>query len=452
MRRRSLQMKLAIRLTIVYLMATAIAGGVLIYRAYDTASSLNDRELSLRAQDIATYVSLDGSGRPRLDLPARISADYAAASGRDIFAVRGPDGRVIAASPPSFGERIAAWPPASDEPSYFRINDVASTSQEYYGLSVAADSVAGRLSISVARLEGSEALVHSLLQEFVLDIAWIIPILVIVTLAIGILAIRGGLKPIRNVSRMAATIGPSTTSIRLPEDDLPNEITPLVGAINQALDRLEQGFAVQRQFTANAAHELRTPLAIVTMGLESLEGNGDLVKLRNDVARMNRLVDQLLRVARLDAIALDVSEIIDLNEVAATMVSTMAPWAVAQGKSIALSAVAEPVRVRGNAHAITDAVRNLIENAISNSPEGSEVTVTVRADSSISIADHGCGVCLEDRDRIFDRFWRGRGMTTQGAGLGLAIVKEIVKAHQGTVTVDDNLGGGAVFTICFRPG
>jgi signal transduction histidine kinase len=446
---RSLQVRLAVRLAALYVAATALAVGILIYQAYETAGSLNDRELSLRAADLARYVAVDSNGTARLELPPALAASYRAASNTDIFAVRrGPDA-VLAASPANFGEVAARWPLATDDPSYFRLKDFGSEGREYYGLTVMQESAAGPLSVSVARAADADILVHSLLREFVFDIGWVIPLLVIVTLVVGVLAIQSALKPIQEISQMAAAIAPGTMSIRLPEKDLPSEITPLVGAVNHALDRLEQGFDIQRQFTANAAHELRTPLAIITAALDTVDENVEITKIKADVARMNRLVDQLLRVARLDAIALDVSDRVDLNEVASDVVASMAPWSLAQHKSIALHGDDKPVVVRGNRYAIGDAIRNLVENAVAHTAPGTEVMVGTSANGSVSISDRGPGIPPDQRSHVFERFWRGRGTGSAGAGLGLAIVAEIMKAHHGSVTADDNPGGGMVFTLHF---
>ncbi|HEY7298998.1 MAG TPA: ATP-binding protein [Xanthobacteraceae bacterium] len=445
----SLQLRLALRLAALYIVVTGIAVGILVYQAYETAGSLNDRELSLRAADLARAVKVGPDGQPQVELPPMLAFNYESRTGIDMFAIRGPAGQLIGASPAEFGEVVAKWPPATDEPNYFRINSIGSGEREYYGLNIQLASAVGPLAISVAQAAEADVLIDSLLREFVLDLGWIVPILVLVTLGVGILAVRSGLKPVRQISEMAAAIGPGATSIRLPDAKLPSEIVPLVAAMNRALDRLEKGFEVQRQFTANAAHELRTPLSIITAALDGMEDNDEIAKLKSDVARMSRLVNQLLSVARLDAIALDVCEPVDLNDVAAGLVASLAPWALTQKKAIGFSGSDTPVLVKGNRYAIENAIRNLIENAIAYSPAGSEVTVATYPDGRIIVADQGPGIPPEHRSEIFQRFWRGKGVKPQGAGLGLAIVNEIMKAHHGTVSVEDKPDGGAVFTLRF---
>lgn len=445
----SLEFQLAVRLAALYVAATLIGVAALVYQAYQTADSLGDLDLRRRAVDLAALVTLGDDAKPRFSVPSKLAGVYELSAGIFLFAIRGPNGQLIAATNSEVRDLVSGWPMAGDEPNYFRLEQFGPTEQNYHGLTMSADSGAGTLSITIARASNVSEFVHTLLREFVFDIAWTIPIIVLATIAIGTLAIRRGLQPLREISAQAAAISPGSLTVRLHQENLPAEIRPLVEAMNHALDRLEKGFSVQRQFTANAAHELRTPLAVLATGLDQLEGNGELAKLKLDVARMSRLVEQLLRVARLDAIALDVSATVDLATVAAEVVEYMAPLAVARGVSLAAQGVDRAVFIKGSRYAIEDAIRNLVENGLSYTRAGTEVVVAVDAEAFVSVADRGGGVRVEDRDHIFERFWRGRGAGVGGAGLGLAIVKEIMKAHHGSVRVENHIGGGAVFIIQF---
>ena len=294
-----------------------------------------------------------------------------------------------------------------------------------------------------------EAMADRFVAEFLHDAGWVFPLFAGVVLAVAVWTIRSSLKPLRSASEKAAAITPGSMGVRLPKEALPSELVALVTAVNDALDRLEKGFDAQRQFTANAAHELRTPLAILTAGLETLPSSSEVEHLRQDAERMNRLVVQLLRVARLDAQPMDLSQTIDLGQVAEGVVERLAPWAARGGRSLAFEAASRATPVRGDPDALGDAIRNLVENAIAHSPQDEEVTVRVFDEGAVSVIDKGPGVPPELRPRIFERFWRSRERRSSGvgAGLGLSIVSEIAGAHAGRVTVGDTPGGGASFIL-----
>lgn len=443
---RSLQLRLAIRLGSLLLVATLIAAATFFYLSYRTADSLSMRTLFRLAEELAESIEHDRSLEPITQLAARglLQEDT-------VFAIRDANGRLLAASDEEIGRFASARASAGRRPHFFRLDAYGPDAQVYYGFDLRERSEIGPVSVLVAEPDDAEdELLNAMLDEIAFAAAWIIPIFVAATLLVGVFALRSGLKPLHEGAAQAARIQPAAMSVRLTTEHLPSEVLPFVDAVNRALDRLEEGFALQRQFTGNAAHELRTPLAIVTAALDDLEVDGKVAKLKQDVARMNRLVEQLLLVARLDSVVLDVSADIDLQECARKTIECMAPLAIAQQRSIALSAAASPVIVKGNRHSIEDVLRNLVENALLHTPPHTEVTIDVSADGCVTVCDRGHGVAFEDRERIFDRFWRGQEKSGPGAGLGLAIVKEVMELHGASVAVSDNPRGGACFVLRFQ--
>jgi signal transduction histidine kinase len=213
-----------------------------------------------------------------------------------------------------------------------------------------------------------------------------------------------------------------------------------VQAVNQALDRLEKGFSVQREFTADAAHELRTPLAVLRTRLDTL---------RHDVEGMGRIVGQLLDIAESDTFIVAPSEKADLHSVCAEVAGSMAPLAITQGKEICLDAADEPVWVNGNPDMLYRAVRNLVENALHHTPAGTAVEVVVRSDGTVTVLDQGPGIHEDEREFLFRRFWRRDRRRAGSAGLGLSIVHRIAEAHLASITVENRGTNGASFSLKF---
>jgi signal transduction histidine kinase len=237
---------------------------------------------------------------------------------------------------------------------------------------------------------------------------------------------------------------------------MPKEIVPLVEAVNQAFDRLEHGFRAQRDLTADVAHELRTPLAVLRMRAETLGEPQLRARLLADIDVMTRLVEQLLSVAELETVVVAPDETADLRHACVEVVEHLAPLAVQQGKSVELAAVSGGgVWVHGRGDLLFQAMRNLVENAVRFSPADAVVTVEVDPSGRARVLDRGPGVPAELKDRLFERFWQGRrkerSAVREGAGLGLSIVAQIAEQLGGRVSVEDRPGGGAVFVLALRP-
>ncbi len=260
---------------------------------------------------------------------------------------------------------------------------------------------------------------------------------------------RRAIAPIKLASKCAAEIGPRSSGVRLPIQGMPREIMPLIVATNGALDRLDRALDSQRQFSADAAHELLTPLAVLRAHLDTLKDKSVASALREDVDAMTDVVHQLLDLAELESRseAMKDAEPADLHGVCAEVIATLAPLAVRDKKQLALTGSEGPIFVKGCVRMLNRAVRNLIENALAHTPSGTTVEARLNQNGEVRVIDQGKGVPPEERDAIFHRFWRGDQKNGPGAGLGLSIVKRIVESMGGEIAVDDAPGGGAVFTI-----
>jgi signal transduction histidine kinase len=304
---------------------------------------------------------------------------------------------------------------------------------------------------------GLYALAYEWLGEFV-PVG--VPLLLTLVLALT-LSLRSALRPLERLRRLAARIGPQQTGLRLPTEDLPAELQSPVLAINRALDRLDHGFQAQRDFLADAAHELRTPLAILSAHLDTLPRSQGADALKSDVERMTRLVNQLLLVAQLESLTIDPNETADLADIAIDLATLFAPLAIRRHRSVGVSGAEQPVMVRGNRDAIHQALRNLVENALRFTPPETEVEISVDREGGVSVSDHGPGVPPEEREVLFRRFWQGERRKARevqgrdsssggGAGLGLAIAQRLAETHGGSLRISDNPGGGARFTLMLR--
>jgi two-component system OmpR family sensor kinase len=267
---------------------------------------------------------------------------------------------------------------------------------------------------------------------------------------VNAVTVRQSLRSLVHAAEAARKAGPSHGIAALPTRGLPSEVLALVESINDALRRLGEALEAERAFTAEAAHALRTPLAVLSARIEKLPKGSELDAVRTDIAALRRLVNQLLSAAQADTLVVDPTRQCDLSAVAESVVSAMAPLAIREGRGLAFEGGTQ-TSVSGDADAIAHALRNLIENALRFSPPGEEVLVRVSAPGQLTVLDRGPGIPDEQKPLVIKRFWRASASDLGGTGLGLAIVQRIAEAHGATLTIRDRAGGGAEFSIAFAP-
>lgn len=293
-------------------------------------------------------------------------------------------------------------------------------------------------------LEGAWVWLGDRLRRWLFTLAIVAVCVTVVTIALVQLLLR----PVRAAARAAAALQPGQHVPALPEAGVPVEILPLVSATNAAFDRLEREHSRQRRFIANAAHELRTPIAILGIRLDELPEGQTKQRLRQDVRRLTMLANQLLDLERLHhSGGPQLDRKVDMVALAREVVAEIGPLAVDSGGTLAFRSALRQLNVMGDEQALRGVLLNLISNALTHGGRGVTVEVRIDVDGSIVVADGGVGVTVEARERIFEAFQRA-SEGSAGAGLGLYIVREVLSAHRAQIELRDGRPG-AVFRIRF---
>ena len=415
-----------------------VAAAVLTFqRARDEANALFDLQLQQAAASI-------------IGMPIADSTPFAGTTPDDGLVVQIWDRQGVriyrSRATPQEGDRL----PSQRTPGFATIDTPAGP---YRVFSVLAN---GQIVQVGQPLHVRSELAARLALSTILPLALVTPVIAIFVWV----AVRRGLAPL---SRVAAAVQKRSPRQLAPLDagGWPREVEPIVQALNGLLGRLEHALDAQRAFVADAAHELRTPLAALALQAQLVERETtpearaqSLRDLRGGLARATRVVEQLLSLAREEPDAAPaVFAPVDASALMRETVAALNPLAAAKSIDLGVTRADDAAIVSGDADGLRTLLANLVDNAIRYTPAGGRVDASVEArDASVIIAvrDDGPGIAPAERDRIFDRFARGDAPSAPGSGLGLAIVRRIAQRHGGSVAIGEGLdgrGAGLVVTL-----
>ncbi|MDB6046009.1 MAG: hypothetical protein JWM63_4560 [Gammaproteobacteria bacterium] len=300
---------------------------------------------------------------------------------------------------------------------------------------LAAKSPEGYVLVIARSGSDPDILIDSLFEEDSEHLLVLAPLAILAPLLIWMIS-GWSLRPIARKSREAALVGPRRPDIRISLDGLPREIQPLVEAVNGALDRLSSAYSTERRLTANAAHELRTPLAVLNLRLQRarLTGTINWPAIEGELGQMSRLVDQLLDLARKESMSregsVEQAPVVNLSRIVREAAATVVPLMEAQARPLIVD-VPDVVLLRGGADDLRDMIRNLLDNALLHG-RGTVIARIhpVAGGVTIEVIDEGPGVPSGQEEFVFERF-RKLNADSPGSGLGLAIVRQVARTHGG---------------------
>jgi two-component system, OmpR family, sensor histidine kinase TctE len=450
MRAPSLLRALVVRLTIVVVLALAGSYLLLYFEFRNGLWGLEGQSIAIQVQHLRAAI-VSGTDPPRLELTPSLREFYAQPATLNGYQLLSADGTVLESG--GFSAPYLPLPVAQRGGQLVMQRETdALSGNSVMAAALVLDDDHGPYWLRVVRnLEDAESLVGQLMLGALDELYPAIALLLIAVVSVVVVTVLSSLRPLRTVSQQASMLSLHRLDKRLHATSLPRELVPLVQAVNTSLDQLEADYRAQREFTANAAHELRTPLATLRARLESRFSVQELGDVALEIEQLARLVEQLLCLARLDSQEQFQSAPFDAYAVALEVARELAPVALESEHYVTAATPDASVPAHGNATLTRLVFRNLIENAIQYTPAGTSITLS--ADSAaVIIADDGPGIAAH-APSLFERFRRGPNASGTGAGLGLAIAKCIMERQGGHLSLDPSTARGARFVMEFpEPG
>jgi two-component system sensor histidine kinase TctE len=455
----SLRWRLLWNLALLLVMLMLASGMSAYWNGREAADTAYDRTLLASARTIAAGVSLR-EGTLSADVPWLALDTFAYDSaGRIYYQVNDIQNRWISGyddlpAPPSNSHRT------DDYPALARFYSARYRGQDIRVVSllkpVSEPDMNGMAEIRVAETEEARVdMARGLMADTLLRLG----MLGLGALLLVWFAVSAALRPLERLRTAVEERQPDDLRA-LPVIEVQRELQPLVQALNHFTERLRAQFERQAQFIADAAHELRTPLAAIKARLElglrtdrPEEWRATLESAAQGTDRLTHLANQLLSLARVEngarAIAEGGAQRLDLSQLARELGMAMAPLAHARGIALALEAE-HPVWLRGEPTLLYELLSNLVDNAIAHTPAGGNVILRIAEPATLEVEDDGPGIPEDERERVFERFYR-RGMQGAGSGLGLAIVGEICRAHLARISLHDGTEAGLKVRVQFKP-
>jgi signal transduction histidine kinase len=434
----------------VAVIVTALAVSAGVYLFLDATADHLARQ-TLRTQVAATRaaIGIDADGAAFLTASANDRGRLVA--GMNVLVLDGQ--RVVANLAGTDPPLPVADIPQKDVEAYFTKRSRQSL---YAGLSVPFDLAHRRLWIvAIQNLDHPANVIDDLVRQFLWRGVTIVLPLLLLLLGVDAFIVRRALAPVRHASALARTIDASRSNVRLADPALPAEVQPLAEAIDSALDRLTGSLRMTREFTADAAHELRTPITVARLRATEIADPALKAALIADLDGLANTVGHLLDIAELDTLTNFAARPVDLTELAQNCIATIAPLAFRRGKTLELLGGPGRNVVRGEPHFLARALLALLENAVKHTGDdtdirGTHIRVDTRIAGALTVSDDGPGIGADEQELVFRRFWRRNRSAASSSGLGLAIVQRVAERHHGTVTLSSRPGATA-FTLRLSP-